>query len=190
MKHCWFVSCNIVLVFLYINCFSPPVFISLLQEVSWSIPQCTHWPAVSSSDRSLIFCVCCSGERGFRQPATQTRVCPVWCCTSPRQPGTPWRAAHPARNRPATTPLPLRGTCLSSPGSDVLPSLPAGYCSWPAGWGPCGGADPVWAARFLAHAGWAFGRSHTCGGACTGLQGGNNHIYNQHLNLWKVPHRL
>lgn len=42
MKHCWFVSCDIVLVFLYINWFSPPVFIALLQEVSWSIPQCTH----------------------------------------------------------------------------------------------------------------------------------------------------
>lgn len=145
------------------------------------VPPCIHWAAQGTEPVTLAFlilnsthwsCVHCSTGMRLRRPATPTTACPVWCCRSPWLPSKLWRAARPARSQPAATPWQLPGTGLSSPGSGVSPSPPAGCCPWQVGWGPWRGAGPVWATRLLCHAGWAFGLSHRCGGGCTGLQGG------------------
>lgn len=127
-------------------------------------------------------CVHSSTMGKLRRPATLTTECPVWCCRPPWPLGKLWRAARPARSRPATTLWQFPGTCPSSPGSGVSLSLPVGCCPWQAGWGPWRGAGPVRAAHLPCHDGWAFGLAHKCGGGCTGLQNGTKIGF---IFIWK-----
>ena len=147
------------------------------------VPECIHWATQGMEPITLASSILCSTSRAcvhrstevtLRRPATLTTECPVWCCRPPWPPSKLWRAARPARSRPAATPWPLPGPCPSSPGSGVSPSLPAGCCPWQAGWGPWRGlvGGPSWSGQLLCHAGWAFGLSHRCGDGCTGLQDG------------------
>lgn len=149
-------------------------------SITLRAPSCIHWATHGIELLSLAFwiprstcwaCVHISAAVRLRQPATQTTVCPVWCYRPPWPLSRLWRAARPARSRPAAIPWQLPGICPSSPGSGVSLSPHAGCCPWQEVSGPWRGAGQVQAARLLCRAGWAFDLSHRCGGGCTGLQG-------------------